>query len=91
MPLYEGLGQTNTSPGPPKCMYTVSGQTWEIYPKRRLMPTRTAIPKFKSESEEAQWWDAHPGIVTALFLKAKNEGRFERLPRIRSGVGVQTQ
>jgi hypothetical protein len=55
------------------------------------MPTRTAIPKFKSESEEAQWWDAHPGIVTALFLKAKNEGRFERLPRIRAGLGDQTQ
>jgi len=46
------------------------------------MPTRIAVPKFKSESEEAQWWDAHPEVVTALFLKAKKEGRIERLPRI---------
>jgi predicted DNA binding CopG/RHH family protein len=42
-----------------------------------------AIPKFKSEREEARWWDAHPEVVTALFLKAKKEGRLERLPRIR--------
>jgi predicted DNA binding CopG/RHH family protein len=46
------------------------------------MPTRIAVPKFKSEREEAQWWDAHPEVVTALFLKAKKEGRIERLPRI---------
>src|ERR1017187_480342 len=51
-------------------------------PRRRLMPTSIAIPKFESEREEAQWWDAHPEIVTALFLKAKKEGRLERLPRI---------
>lgn len=47
------------------------------------MPTRIAIPKFKSEREEAQWWDAHPEVITALFLKAKKEGRIGRLPRIR--------
>ena len=46
------------------------------------MPTSIAIPKFKSERDEAQWWDAHPEVVTALFLKAKKEGRLERLPRI---------
>ena len=50
------------------------------------MPTRTAIPKFKSERDEAQWWDAHPEVVTALFLKAKKEGRLERLPRIRGAT-----
>ena len=50
------------------------------------MPTRIAIPKIKSESEEAQWWDAHPEVVTALFLKAKKEGRLERLPRIRGAT-----
>jgi predicted DNA binding CopG/RHH family protein len=46
------------------------------------MISRVAVPKFKSEREEAQWWDAHPEVITALFLKAKKEGRIERLPRI---------
>ena len=50
------------------------------------MPTSIAIPKFKSERDEAQWWDAHPEVVTALFLKAKKEGRLERLPRIRGAT-----
>jgi predicted DNA binding CopG/RHH family protein len=50
------------------------------------MPTKIVIPRFKSETEEAQWWDAHPEVVTALFLKAKKEGRLERLPRIRAAT-----
>jgi predicted DNA binding CopG/RHH family protein len=50
------------------------------------MPASIAIPKFKSEREEAQWWDAHPEVLTALFLKAKKEGRIERLPRIRGAT-----
>lgn len=50
------------------------------------MPTRIAIPKFKSEREEAQWWDAHPEVITALFLKARKAGRLERLPRIRGAT-----
>ena len=50
------------------------------------MPTRITIPKFKSEGEEAQWWDAHPEVVTELFQKAKREGRIERLPRIRGAT-----
>jgi len=47
------------------------------------MPTKTRIPKFKSESDEAAWWDAHPEVVTALFLKAKKEGKIKRLPIVR--------
>ena len=50
------------------------------------MPTKIVIPRFKSETEEAQWWDAHPEVVTALFLKAKKEGLLERLPRIRGAT-----
>jgi hypothetical protein len=50
------------------------------------MPTRIAVPKFKSEREEAQWWEAHPAVVTTLFLKAKKEGRIERLPRVRGAT-----
>lgn len=44
------------------------------------MATKTAPPRFKSEKEEAEWWDAHPEIITELFLKARKEGRIKRLP-----------
>jgi hypothetical protein len=50
------------------------------------MPTTIAIPKFKSERDEAKWWDSHPEVVTALFLKARREGRIERLPRVRGAT-----
>jgi predicted DNA binding CopG/RHH family protein len=50
------------------------------------MATKIVIPRFKSETEEARWWDAHPEVVTALFLKAKKDGRLERLPRIRGAT-----
>lgn len=47
------------------------------------MATKTKIPKFKSEKEEAGWWDAHPEVITDLFLKAKKEGKIKRLPAVR--------
>jgi hypothetical protein len=47
------------------------------------MPAKTRIPKFKSEKEEAEWWDAHTGVITGSFLKAKSEGRLRRLPPTR--------
>jgi len=50
------------------------------------MATKTAVPGFKSEKEEAEWWDGHPEIVTELFLKAKKEGRIKRLPVIRGAT-----
>ena len=46
----------------------------------------TAIPKFRSEKEEAGWWDAHPKVITELFLKAKKEGRIKRLPVVRGAT-----
>ena len=54
------------------------------------MPTRTRIPNFKSEKEEAEWWDAHPEVVTALFLKAKREGKIKRLPVVRGATRSTT-
>jgi predicted DNA binding CopG/RHH family protein len=54
------------------------------------MPTQTRIPRFKSETEEAEWWDAHPEVVTALFLKAKKEGKIKRLPVIRGATRSTT-
>lgn len=50
------------------------------------MATKTRIPKFKSEKEEAEWWDAHPDRITELFLQAKEEGRLRRLPRVRGAT-----
>lgn len=48
--------------------------------------TKTAIPKFKSEKEEAEWWDVHPDVITELFLKAKKEGKIKRLPALRGAT-----
>jgi predicted DNA binding CopG/RHH family protein len=44
------------------------------------------MPRFKSEREEAAWWDAHPEVITELFLKARKEGRIKRLPVIRGAT-----
>ena len=41
------------------------------------------MPRFKSEKEEADWWDAHPEIIAELFLKARKEGKIKRLPTLR--------
>jgi predicted DNA binding CopG/RHH family protein len=48
-----------------------------------MMAAETRIPKFKSEKEEAEWWDAHPEVITELFLRAKKEGKIKRLPVVR--------
>jgi len=50
------------------------------------MATKTTIPRFKSEREEAEWWDAHPEVITELFLKAKKEGKIKRLPLVRGAT-----
>jgi hypothetical protein len=36
------------------------------------------VPKFATEKEEAEWWDANPDLVTELFLRAQAEGKFAR-------------
>jgi predicted DNA binding CopG/RHH family protein len=50
------------------------------------MATKHKTPGFKSEQEEAEWWDAHPEVITALFLKARKEGRIKRLPVVRGAT-----
>ena len=55
-----------------------------------MMATKTRIPMFKSEKEEAEWWDAHPEVITALFLKAKKEGKIKRLPVVRGATKSMT-
>jgi predicted DNA binding CopG/RHH family protein len=47
------------------------------------MAVKRTMPGFKSEQEEAAWWDAHPEVITELFLKARKEGRIKRLPVVR--------
>lgn len=47
------------------------------------MATKLRVPGFKSEQEEAAWWDAHPEVITELFLKARKEGKIKRLPVVR--------
>jgi predicted DNA binding CopG/RHH family protein len=45
----------------------------------------TTIPKFKSEVEEAVWWDAHPDFVVEQFETAAKEGRMLRgVPKSKS-------
>jgi len=50
------------------------------------MATKQRIPSFKSEKEEAAWWDAHPEVITELFLKARKEGKIKRLPVVRGAT-----
>jgi predicted DNA binding CopG/RHH family protein len=47
------------------------------------MATKVRIPRFKSEEEEATWWDSHPEVITRLFLQAKKEGKLKRLSATR--------
>jgi len=36
------------------------------------------IPEFKSEAEEAAWWDNHPDETLAIFEKAAKDGTLGR-------------
>ena len=39
---------------------------------------KTTIPKFRSEKEEVEWWDAHPEVATRLLKKALKQGTIQR-------------
>src|ERR1039457_4028171 len=54
--------------------------------QERSMTAKTRIPNFRSEKEEARWWDAHPEVITGLFLQAKKEGKIKRLPVVRTAT-----
>ena len=41
---------------------------------------KTVIPKFRSEKEEAEWWDAHPQVATQLLRRALKQGSVQRRP-----------
>ena len=42
------------------------------------------VPAFKSEAEEAAWWDANPDFATEVLARAKAEGTAGRLPPMKS-------
>ena len=52
---------------------------------RKKTAEKTTIPKFRTEAEEAAWWDAHPDFIVEQFEKAAKEGRLLRgIPKSRS-------
>jgi predicted DNA binding CopG/RHH family protein len=46
-----------------------------VMPKKKIV-----IPKFRSEQQEAQWWDAHPAVATRLLKQALKRGAVQRRP-----------
>jgi len=45
----------------------------------------TKIPKFKSEADEAAWWDSHPDFIVEQSEEAAKEGRLLRgIPKSKS-------
>ena len=39
---------------------------------------RIKTPKFKNEAEEADWWDAHPEVITEAFERAYGKKAVDR-------------
>ena len=39
---------------------------------------KTVVPKFRSEKDEAAWWDAHPEVATRLLRQALKQGTVQR-------------
>src|SRR5437763_14034019 len=46
------------------------------------MSKKSAIPKFKSEAEEAKWWYEHREETTRAMADAVAKGRTTTLPKI---------
>ena len=42
-------------------------------PKRQI-----TIPKFRTEAEEAEWWDRHPEVATEIMKRALMSGKARR-------------
>ena len=43
------------------------------------MPAKQiTIPKFRSEAEEAEWWDSHPEVATEIMKRAIKSGKARR-------------
>jgi len=42
-------------------------------PKKQI-----AIPTFRTEAEEAEWWDSHPEVATEIMKRAIKSGKARR-------------
>jgi predicted DNA binding CopG/RHH family protein len=42
-------------------------------PKKQII-----IPKFRTEAEEAEWWDGHPEVATEIMKRALRSGKARR-------------
>ena len=36
------------------------------------------IPRFRTEAEEAEWWDSHPEVATEIMKRAIKSGKARR-------------
>lgn len=45
---------------------------------KELKKSSIVIPEFKSEEEEAAWWDANPDLIAEIFERAAAQGRVTR-------------
>ena len=43
-------------------------------PKKQI-----TIPKFRTESAEADWWDTHPEVATEIMKRALKSGKAKRV------------
>jgi predicted DNA binding CopG/RHH family protein/uncharacterized DUF497 family protein len=48
-------------------------------PKKQI-----AIPKFRTEAEEAEWWDSHPEVATEIMKRAIKSGKARRAVPLKS-------
>lgn len=39
---------------------------------------RITIPKFRNETDEAEWWDRHPEVATEILKRALKSGKARR-------------
>ena len=44
----------------------------------------TTIPKFRTEAEEANWWDTHPDVATEIMQRAIESGKAKQSAPLRT-------
>ena len=43
-----------------------------------MLKNQTTIPRFRTEAEEAKWWDSHPEAATEIMKRALKSGKTRR-------------
>ena len=43
-----------------------------------MLKKQTTIPRFRTEAEEAKWWDSHPEGATEIMKRALKSGKTRR-------------